>query len=358
MIGNITWPILNRSELRRKRPDSRLSFWVITALLLSIAGHVVLWVLFGTFRVDQVAKITLTDTFSIKRSTFDANVLEDVPDSGTNQRNATDESNGKTGQVPVSAEEIAKFTEFNEADIPVDFIVNAEIKMTPAVEQIENIAVDAASGNEAALVNPSDDSMGDPSRDPDQILQGVEKHQQPLDPDHPTISAGDLLGGPEETTLDPSSQARGGGGGGDLVPDGYTSLDEVLGMKGQGDPGKPIWVPTDVLFEFNSAELRDDARLSLMKLGTLIMQRKDSEFILEGHTDLIGDDDYNLALSINRATAIRNWLLDALRLDPTRIKVKGLGKSKPLVLEGTPEEQAQNRRVEVTIQPYGTERPF
>ena len=327
------------------------------ALLLSLAGHVVLWVLFGTFRIDQVAKITLTDTFSIKRSTFDANILNDVPDTGTNQPNTVDESNGQTGNLPTTEEEIAKFTEFNEDDIPVDFIVNAEIKMTPAVEQIENIAVDAAGSSETALTHPSDASAGDPTTDVAQMLKGMQEHQQPLDPNHPTMSAGDLLGGLEETTLDPSSQAVGGGGG-DLVPDGYTSLDEVLGMKGRGDPGKPIWVPTDVLFQFNSAELRDDARLSLMKLGALIMQRKDSEFILEGHTDLIGDDDYNLALSINRATAIRNWLLDALRLNPQRIRVKGLGKTKPLILEGTPEEQAQNRRVEVTIQPLGTEGPF
>ena len=80
--------------------------------------------------------------------------------------------------------------------------------------------------------------------------------------------------------------------------------------------------------------------------------------VLEGHTDTIGEEQYNLALSVNRATAIRNWLLDALRLDPARIKVKGLGKSKPLIAKGTPEEQAQNRRVEVTIQPLETESPF
>ncbi|MFT5405832.1 MAG: OOP family OmpA-OmpF porin [Verrucomicrobiales bacterium] len=346
-----------RPSYRRRRADSRLSFWIITALILSIAGHIVLWIVFGTFRVDQVAKIALTETFSIERSTFDANILENVPDTVTNQPNAADDSNGQTGNEPVSAEEISKFTEFNEADIPVDFIVNAEIKMTPAVEQMENIALDAAGVTETALANPSDASAGDPTADLSQMLKGLQDHQQPLDPNHPSINAGDLLGSLEETTLDPSSQA-GGGGGGDLVPDGYASLDEVLGMKGRGDPGKPIWVPTDVLFQFNSAELREDARLSLMKLGALIMQRKDSEFILEGHTDLIGDGDYNLALSINRATAIRNWLLDALRLDPKRIRVKGLGKTKPLVLEGTPEEQAQNRRVEVTIQPLGTEGPF
>ena len=88
------------------------------------------------------------------------------------------------------------------------------------------------------------------------------------------------------------------------------------------------------------------------------MQREDSEFLLEGHTDLIGDPEYNQALSLNRATAIRNWLLDALRLDSERIKVIGHGKTKPLVTSGTAEEQAVNRRVEVTIQPIDTLSPF
>lgn len=236
--------------------------------------------------------------------------------------------------------------------------MNAEIKLTPTVEDVENLALDAPGTGDL------DDALdnGEPS-DPLQSSElaqphtGLDPQPSPLDPDHPTLTTGDLLGDLAEFTADPTDSTAEGGGG-DLIPAGYARLDEVLGMKGQGDPGKPIWVPTDVLFEFNSAELRDDARLSLMKLGALIMQRRDSEFILEGHTDLIGDEAYNLALSINRATAIRNWLIEALRLDPHRIKVLGHGESKPIILEGTAEEQAPNRRVEVTIQPLGTSGPL
>ena len=347
-----------RPGMNRRRADSRLSFWVMTALILSVAAHGILWILFGTFKVEPVAEITLTDAFSIKRSTFDSTVLDDV-DPGTDDPLTKDPANGQSPDSPESAEEIAKFTEFTPDDIPADFLVNAEIKMTPAVEAVENLALDAPGAESESLANPAD-GAGDPTHDISQILQGMDKRPKPLDPDHPEMNVGDLLGGPDDNATDLADLARGGGGDGpgDLIPDGYASLDQVLGMKGKGDPGKPIWVPTDVLFAFNSAELKDEARLSLMKLGALIMQRKDSEFVLEGHTDTIGDEQYNLALSVNRATAIRNWLLDALRLDPSRIKVKGLGKSKPLIPEGTPEEQAQNRRVEVTIQPLGTEGPF
>ena len=351
-----------RPGISRRRTDSRVSFWVMTALILSVAAHGILWVVFGTFKVDHVAQITLTDAFSIKRSTFDSTVLENV-DPGTEAPLTKKPSKGQTEDSDLSAEEISKFTEFDPSDIPADFLVNAEIKMTPAIEQVENLALDAPGAESETLANPADSAGNDPSQDISQILKGMNERPNPLDPNHPEMNIGDLLGGPEDGTTgttDISDLAKGDSGDspGDLVPEGYASLDQVLGMKGKGDPGKPIWVPTDVLFEFNSAELKDEARLSLMKLGALIMQRKDSEFIIEGHTDTIGEEQYNLALSVNRATAIRNWLLDALRLDPARIKVKGLGKAKPLVAEGTPIEQAQNRRVEVTIQPVGTEGPF
>lgn len=344
-----------RPGFRRRQAESRLSYWVVTALILSIAVHGILLIAFGTFEVPPVAKVTLTEPFSIKRSTFDATVLDDVPDTGAT-RPKDSESQGQTEEALSTAEEIAKFTEFDAEDVPADFIVNAEIKLTPTVEEVENLVL-GGSGEDTPLEDPADGVMGNPDEELAQTLRGFDENPQPLDPDHPTIASGDLLGGFEETTADPT-EAAAGGGGGDLIPDGYAGLDEVLGMKGEGDPGKPIWVPTDVLFEFNSAELRDEARLSLMKLGALIMQRKDSEFILEGHTDLIGDDSYNLALSVNRATAIRDWLLEALRLDPDRIKVEGRGKADPIVLEGTPEEQAPNRRVEVTIQPLGTADPL
>ena len=347
-----------RPGMNRRRADSRVSFWVMTALILSVAAHGVLWVVFGTFKVEPVAEITLTDAFSIKRSTFDSTVLDDV-NPGTEAPVTRDSSKGQSEESDLLADEIAKLTEFDPDDIPADFLVNAEIKMTPAVEAVENLALNTPGAETEILASPAD-SNGDPTQDISQILRGMEKRPNPVDPNHPEMNVGDLLGAQEDSATDLADLAKGNGedGPGDLIPDGYASLDQVLGMKGNGDPGKPIWVPTDVLFAFNSAELKDEARLSLMKLGALIMQRMDSEFVLEGHTDTIGEDQYNLALSVNRATAIRNWLLDALRLDPARIKVKGLGKSKPLIAEGTPEEQAQNRRVEVTIQPLGTESPF
>ncbi|MDF1789872.1 MAG: hypothetical protein P1U82_28700, partial [Verrucomicrobiales bacterium] len=118
-----------RPGMNRRRADSRVSFWIMTALILSVAAHGVLWVVFGTFKVEPVAEITLTDAFSIKRSTFDSTVLDDDKDPLTR-----DSSKGQSEESDLLADEIAKFTEFDPDDIPADFLVNAEIKMTPSVE--------------------------------------------------------------------------------------------------------------------------------------------------------------------------------------------------------------------------------
>jgi outer membrane protein OmpA-like peptidoglycan-associated protein len=107
---------------------------------------------------------------------------------------------------------------------------------------------------------------------------------------------------------------------------------------------------TDLLFDFGSAQLRPDARLSLMKLGAIIQNNAGATFRLIGHTDTIGSPAANQTLSEARATAVRDWLVTSLRLDGTNIIVEGRGESEPLAdinPNGTPEEQQLNRRVEI-----------
>ncbi|WP_425572061.1 OmpA family protein [Prosthecobacter algae] len=111
-------------------------------------------------------------------------------------------------------------------------------------------------------------------------------------------------------------------------------------------------MPTDLLFEYGSDQLAEGARLSLMKLGFLIEKNPNSLFIIEGHTDSYGGDEYNLELSIRRANAVVQWLRDSLRLGVDRIQAAGMGKTKPIVpTTGTVEEQGLNRRVEIKVRP-------
>jgi len=134
---------------------------------------------------------------------------------------------------------------------------------------------------------------------------------------------------------------------------GFSNLDDLLGHGGQmGGSTAPILMPTDLLFEYGSDQLAEGARLSLMKLGFLIQKNPNSLFIVEGHTDSFGGEEFNLELSLRRAKAVVEWLRNSLRLGDDRIQAAGMGKSKPLSdVKGTVEQQALNRRVEIKVRP-------
>ena len=111
-------------------------------------------------------------------------------------------------------------------------------------------------------------------------------------------------------------------------------------------------MPTDLLFEFGKSELAESARLSMMKLGILIQRNPASIFIIEGHTDTIGTESSNQRLSIQRAQTVKNWLVTSLKLDPSRIKVVGMGETRPIINPGGDRiQQSLNRRVEITVEP-------
>ena len=88
----------------------------------------------------------------------------------------------------------------------------------------------------------------------------------------------------------------------------------------------------------------------MMKLAFIVQTNPDATFIIEGHTDSFGGDEFNLDLSLKRAEAVRRWLVERLRIDAANIKVVGIGKTRPIVAtEGTADEQSLNRRVEIVV---------
>src|SRR5579864_9218003 len=69
---------------------------------------------------------------------------------------------------------------------------------------------------------------------------------------------------------------------------------------------------------------------------------------IEGHTDSIGGDDYNMTLSQHRAEAVRDYLVQQGIPNGT-IVARGLGKAGPVATNDTPEGRQQNRRVELVL---------
>ena len=114
--------------------------------------------------------------------------------------------------------------------------------------------------------------------------------------------------------------------------------------------GDRLGVRGGALFEYDKADLLQQAIDDLQKLGEIIKRNPRATFIIEGHTDSFGDPAYNEQLSQRRADAVKAWLLVNMQLAPERIQAKGFGRSKLIVpADRSIEEQAPNRRVEIVI---------
>lgn len=186
---------------------------------------------------------------------------------------------------------------------------------------------------EIDLPLPGRDDTLMPSANPNQVV--VERGVAKADEFDPTAVVDDLL-------------KKGAGG---KAPTGSLqgSIEEALGLPADVLVDKTTVLPSDLLFEYNSADLRESARVGLLKLGTLIDLNPDLYCWIEGYSDLFGGDEYNLTLSQRRADAVKDYLVKSLRIDPKRIIPQGFGKLHPRIAAGSVEEQAPNRRVEIKM---------
>jgi len=125
-------------------------------------------------------------------------------------------------------------------------------------------------------------------------------------------------------------------------------------------PSEPI-VLKGVLYDFNSAKLTEGAKTTIDT--TLLELMLDKPYIIiqiSSHTDNIGNDDFNMDLSIRRAKSVVKYLT-AKGIDPARLRYKGYGETKPVALNqnkdgsDNPEGRSLNRRTEFTI--LSEERP-
>lgn len=82
-------------------------------------------------------------------------------------------------------------------------------------------------------------------------------------------------------------------------------------------------------------------------LSLLTKSSADLMFIVEGHTDSLGSSRTNATLSLNRAKAIRRYLLVKHTIDAAHLEARGLGASQPLASNANPEGRRVNRRVSI-----------
>lgn len=104
----------------------------------------------------------------------------------------------------------------------------------------------------------------------------------------------------------------------------------------------------NIFFEYNKFEINKETTLELDRLVQLMNEYPNMTIEIGGHTDNLGSDQYNLALSRNRAKAVYNYLISK-QINKKRLSYKGYGKTKPLFSNDTEEGRQENRRVEFKI---------
>ena len=112
--------------------------------------------------------------------------------------------------------------------------------------------------------------------------------------------------------------------------------------------GIKITFDSGLLFDTGKATLKAASMENLKSLAKILNKYKDTNILLEGHTDSKGSEEYNLQLSRSRSNSVANYL-QGLNVNATRFTIMGYGEQQPVATNETVEGRQMNRRVEVAI---------
>lgn len=109
-----------------------------------------------------------------------------------------------------------------------------------------------------------------------------------------------------------------------------------------------------VTFPTNSAEVTNENLAEIEGLAEFMRQYPDTTVVVEGHSDSMGDADYNQQLSERRAQAVRDVVVEQFDIDSARITSIGYGETKPIADNSTKDGRETNRRVVAVIEAITT----
>ena len=313
-------PQMNRRANGNPATSARdaLRRWLLPALLLSLLVHALLWSWSKNIPVEAMSdsfyEKIVPRTFHLERVEIDPRLLAPETD-GKNP--------GRLAPQPIKLpeEKIA----FESAATPP-----ADLKKPPRLDTDllqEKPEIPAASSPASALQPANDPLAGE-------LLAEMPALAAPA-PATETAAAN-----PASATNPLPGDSRG-----------FSDLDKLLARTGPLTPDTaPILMPADLLFEYDAHELQPAALESLRKLGTLLKRNPGARFLIEGHSDSFGTDDYNLRLSLLRAESVKNWLAAEFGIPAASISTKGFGETRLIApAESDIGGQRLNRRVEIVI---------
>jgi outer membrane protein OmpA-like peptidoglycan-associated protein len=127
------------------------------------------------------------------------------------------------------------------------------------------------------------------------------------------------------------------------------ALKDVKGAKVERQGDKlVVQFNSAILFDKDKAALKPQSKKDLGEFAKVLVQYKDTDLVIEGHTDNTGKKDHNVKLSAARADAVIGELV-ADGVQRARLTGRGLGDAAPVADNSTPTGRQQNRRVQVQI---------
>jgi outer membrane protein OmpA-like peptidoglycan-associated protein len=138
------------------------------------------------------------------------------------------------------------------------------------------------------------------------------------------------------------------------TPGAYAGIRRARFAETSPDFGKVImsgrYVTHGILFDTDSDRIKPESAATIKMIASGMQANPGVNFLIEGHTDSTGDAAHNMDLSKRRAEAVKTVLVSQFSIDAARLTTAGLGASKPIASNDTPQGRADNRRVEIVRQ--------
>lgn len=122
---------------------------------------------------------------------------------------------------------------------------------------------------------------------------------------------------------------------------------DTRGLGGITEPSTPLKAGALINFDYDSDIIKPASYDLLDSFGSALKGGlSDAVIIVAGHTDSSGTDEYNNMLSVRRANAVAEYLIDRHHISEARLVVQGYGETTPIADNQTPKGRSLNRRVE------------
>lgn len=133
---------------------------------------------------------------------------------------------------------------------------------------------------------------------------------------------------------------------GDGVPDYLDKCPDTIPNVMVDKDGCALKHTLQIEFDFDKADIRAEYSGQIAEAAAFVKRYPETEILVAGFTDSVGDEDYNRELSMRRAEALKNYMVENFGISREQLHPRGFGESRPVASNETEEGRAQNRRVE------------